>query len=72
MPRFFFDIYEDDTLQRDEDGLELAGHAQARREAQRLLPKIAYHELPGNGDRKSYVVLANDEHRKPIYPAPLN
>ena len=56
MPRFFFDIHEDSKLQRDEDGIELADISDVRKQAQCVLPEIAYNEIPGDGDRKTYVV----------------
>ena len=71
MPRFFFDVHEDGVVDKDHDGIELADCEEARRQAQALLPAIAYDKIPGDGDHKTYVVFVTDEDGKPIYSATL-
>ena len=72
MPQFFFDIYEDDKMHKDEEGVELSDIADVRKQAQTVLPEIAYHEIPKDGDRKTYVVLVRDEDGQAIYSATLH
>ena len=71
MARFFFDIHDDTGSHIDADGHEFGSLDQVRKEAQRLLPDIARHELPEDGDRRSYVVLVRDENGQPVYSATL-
>ena len=72
MPHFFFDIREDGKLQKDEDGVELPTFEAARKEAQTILPAIAYDTIPQNGDHKSFVVLVTDDDGQPVYSATLS
>ena len=72
MPRYFFDIQDDDGLQHDDEGVELAHIEMVRLEAQRVLPRIAYEEARGARDRGSYTVLVTDEDGQPIYSAALS
>ena len=73
MPRFFFDIQDDQKgLQRDDEGVELADIKMVRRQAQTVLPEIARDEIPDDGDHRSYTVLVTDEDGHPVYTATLN
>lgn len=72
MPRYFFDIYDGQKTFIDDEGQELESVEQVRKEAQSLLPEIAYNEIPRDGDHKFYVVMVRDEHRRQIFSATLN
>ena len=72
MPRFFFDIHDNTKKQIDDTGHVFVTMEQVRKEAQRLLPEIAFHEIPHDGDHRSYLVLVRDEGGHPIYTAALN
>ncbi len=48
MARYFFDITDGKGLHSDEFGDEFANFAEARDQAQVLLPDIARQELPGS------------------------
>ena len=72
MSRYYFDIHEDGELQKDVDGVELASFEDARKEAQIILPSIAYDSIPRDGDHKSFVVLVTDADGQPVYSATLS
>lgn len=72
MARFFFDTHDDQNKQVDDTGHELSSMEQVRREAQRLLPEIAYHEIPADGDHRSFLVLVRNESGRTVYTAALN
>lgn len=44
---------------------------QVRKEAQRLLPEIAYHEIPMDDDHRSFLVLVRNEQGQTVYTAAL-
>lgn len=54
MPRYFFDIFQDEKITPDEEGREFPDLDGARREALRLLAEMA----------KELVIDAHDERRK--------
>lgn len=72
MARFFFDIREDGKLRRDDEGTELESISDVRKEAQTILPAIAFDEIPKDGDQKTYVVLVTDDDGQAIYSATLH
>jgi hypothetical protein len=51
MPRYYFDVWEDETLVRDEDGIEFASLEAAKAEALVALPAIAQGYLPKGGHK---------------------
>jgi len=46
MPRYFFDVRDEDSLSRDETGLELESFDSARTEALRALSELVREALP--------------------------
>lgn len=70
MPRYFFDIH-DGRTERDNAGTEYAGPAEAALHAKRLLPEIAVHEVPADGERHVMTVLVTDDEGHPVYSAAL-
>ena len=68
MPRYFFDIHDGQTL-RDEEGTVLPGPEEAARHAKKILPGIAAHEVPKDGEHQAFSVLVTDEDGHPIYSA---
>jgi hypothetical protein len=71
MTKFFFDVHNDEESVIDQEGQDLPDFQQARREAQKLLPDIARHHIPNNGDRRAYTVLVRDQSSQLIYSATL-
>jgi len=60
MSRFFFDFRDGTDLTRDDEGLELAGVAEARAEAIRALPGIVRDEVP-DGDSRDFEIDVRDD-----------
>lgn len=71
MPRYFFDIHDGQSYQRDNEGTECAGYKEAREEAMRALPEIARFAIPGDGDNRAFTVMVCDESRAVVYTATL-
>ena len=72
VPRFFFDILDAASDQRDELGVECADLEAAIVEAKRALPSIATDELPSDGDHKNYMVVVRDTDGHAVYSAALS
>ena len=72
MPRFFFDILDGASDQRDEVGIECADLEAAVVEAKRVLPSIASDELPRDGDHRNYMVVVRDVDGHAVYSAALS
>lgn len=72
MPRFFFDILDAGSDQRDEDGIECADLEAAIVQAKRALPAIATDELPRDGDHRNYMVVVRDTDGQAVYSAALS
>lgn len=70
MPRFFFDVH-DGRIDRDEEGVLCDDLQAAALEAKLLLPEIARHEVPKDGERQTVTVLVTDEEGHPVYSAAL-
>jgi hypothetical protein len=60
MPRFYFDLIEDDRLTSDDTGLDLEGLDTARMEAQRGLGEMVRDAMP-DGDNKMMALKIRDE-----------
>ncbi|MER2266353.1 DUF6894 family protein [Methylobacterium oxalidis] len=71
VPRYFFDIV-DGGPRRDDTGTECAGMADVRGAAMKVLPDIAREEIPGDGDRRFFTVVARDEAGEAVYTATLS
>lgn len=71
MPRFYFDTHDGDRLTEDDEGLDLDGIEQARKEAIRALPDLVRDTLP-NGDRRDFAVTVRDERGQPVLTATLS
>lgn len=70
MPRYFFDIHDGRTV-RDYEGTGYPGPHEAAQHAKRLLPEIAVHEVPANGEHQALTVLVTDDEGHPVYSAAL-
>ena len=70
MPRYFFDI-KDGGLQQDTMGTECADLDDVRIAAMRVLPDIAREDIPKDGDRRTFTVVARDEDGHAVYTATL-
>jgi hypothetical protein len=70
MPRYFIDIDDGEQVFHDQEGLLLAGPAEARRAALSALPDIARDVIP-NGDAHVLGCVVQDGSRRIIYQATL-
>ncbi len=59
MPRYFFDIYDQDDLSRDEDGIECSTKSQVQDRAVAALPDMARDALPEGPDQDFRVEVRN-------------
>ena len=71
MPRYFFHIHQNGELSKDDEGTDLNNFESVRMEAMRVIPEIARHEVPRDGDRQAYTVLVTDEDGVSVYSATL-
>lgn len=71
MPRYYFDVHDGHTM-RDNEGTEYAGPPEAAQHAKRLLPEIAVHEVPADGEHQALTVLVTDDEGHPVYSAALS
>lgn len=71
MPRYYFDVTDEGGARRDAVGVECPDLAAARAEAVRVLPDIARHEMPKDGDRHLFTVIVRDGRGCPVYTATL-
>jgi hypothetical protein len=62
MPKFFFDIIENDELAIDNDGTDFDDHHQAHREAVMTIAAMAAEEIPKNGKLVLTVAVADETH----------
>ena len=70
MPIFYFDIYDNGQLSRDDHGFDLETVAEARDQAIGLLPNLARDELP-DGEHHSFVCVVRDAANAQLYRASL-
>lgn len=70
MPRFYFDIEDEGHLTKDEEGLLMSDHEEARSQAIGVLPDIARDVLP-DGNSRSFVATVRDEAGQHIFRATL-
>ncbi len=71
MARYFFDIVNGGPLQ-DDIGTECATLESVREAAMAALPAIAKEQIAGDGDRRSFTVIARDERGEAVYAATLS
>ena len=72
VPRYFFDIRSAGSPQdRDDEGTVCADLAAVRIAAMRVLPDIARDDIPKDGDRQTFTVVARDEDGQAVYTATL-
>ncbi|MET3901422.1 hypothetical protein ABIB57_005393 [Devosia sp. UYZn731] len=62
MPKFFFDIVENDKVSIDHDGIEFDDRQQAHREAVKTIAAIAAEEIPKDGKLELTVAVADESH----------
>jgi hypothetical protein len=65
MPRYFFDVWEDEALTEDGEGVEFPSVEVAKAEALVTLPAIAQGYL-SQGDHKYLEIRIRDEAKKPV------
>ena len=70
MPLYFFDII-NGGADRDDQGTECASDEDMRLAAIRALPDVAREEIPTDGDRRFFTVVARNEKREAIYTATI-
>ena len=71
MPLFYFDIYDDGKLARDEFGVELDSLYEAREQAIALLPDLARDGLP-DGDSHDFTAVVRCTGGRVRYEATLS
>lgn len=71
MALYFFDFINHAATQRDDTGTECASIDDVRRAARETLPHIAKDEIPTDGDRRFFTVVARDESGRAVYTATL-
>jgi hypothetical protein len=71
MPRYFFDLRDNDKDARDDVGLTFENLKEARDAAIKLLPDVAHEELP-DGDRHVFAVRVRDETGRYLFFATLS
>jgi hypothetical protein len=69
MPRYFFDVVEDETTFLDEEGLEFSDLAAARADVLRTLGELAREKL--HSDRQSLEIRVRNGGDKPVWTASL-
>jgi hypothetical protein len=72
MPRYFFDAYTDNDLQKDDTGTEFDSLENVREAAQQHLHAIGLHEIPTDLDRRTLAVLVTDRDGRAVYSATLS
>lgn len=70
MPHYFFDIYDNDTLYRDDYGIELEDLYAAREQAIALLPDVARDSLP-DGDHHTFKAVVKCREQRIRYVVSL-
>ena len=71
MPWYFFHIHQNGELSKDDEGTTLDNFESVQMGAMRVIPEIAWHEVPRDEDRQAYTVLVTDEDGVPVYSATL-
>jgi hypothetical protein len=72
MARYYFDVHDGGTHQRDDTGTEFEDLEAVRKAAMRLLPEVARQDLASDGDRHTFMVLVTNEDGRPVYSATLS
>jgi hypothetical protein len=60
MSRYYFDVQDNETLIRDDEGLDLPGIKAAEDEAAKTLPNIARDHIP-DGDHQEFAITVRDD-----------
>lgn len=71
MPRFFFDVTDEDEEWTDPEGMELGTPQDARKEAIMALQGFV-REIAPNGDHREISLVVKDERHTPILTATLS
>lgn len=72
MARYFFHVFANGIVTRDNQGIELNTLEQVELEAMSVLPEIAKDEVPLDGSHQTFTVLVTDDPGHPVYTATLN
>ncbi len=71
MLRYHFDTHDGDTFIEDDEGQDLDGIKEVRRQAQGGLAGMARDVVPGDGPERTMVVAVRDEAGKIVQKAAL-
>jgi hypothetical protein len=71
MPRFHFEVHDDEVV-LDDEGMELPDLDAAIREAVKSLPAIAGEAISKGDDRQSFAIIVRDSERRPVYTAAMS
>lgn len=72
MALYFFDITDHGPISRDNVGTECADMDEVRQAARTALPHIAMFEIPTDGERRFFTVVARDTDGHAVYTATLS
>ena len=72
MALYFFDITDHGPILRDDVGTECATIEEVRQQARQALPAIAKDEIPKDGERRFFTVVARDGGGHAVYTATLS
>ena len=70
MPRYFFDMRDNDALTRDDEGLEYSDIQAVKAEATRALAEMARDIVPAT-DRRELAIEVRDQSSRPVLRAVL-
>ena len=70
MPTYYIDVYDNDEMTGDDDGIELDSLYEARQQAIAILPDLARDKLP-DGDRHTFKVVVKCREGRVRYVASL-
>lgn len=71
MARYFFDVSDTGSMQKDDEGTEFANLEDVRTAAMRLISDVARDAIYNGGDHRSFVVVVADENAVSVYSATL-
>lgn len=71
MPRFYFDLYDNDQLTTDDEGIELSSLSEAHSQVQTMLPDIARDTMP-DSDRRDLTVIVKGSNKCALFRITLS
>jgi hypothetical protein len=72
VPRYFFDIHEDESAVHDDHGLDLEDRIEAGRQAIAKLRGVGRSGPPAEDIRRNFAIYVRDEQQQPVLKVALN